>query len=215
MKNILTKVVITTTMPTALLLTAKSAYGASIFFSPAGSQLDDDPINDVLAKTGGEFALTTKVDTTGLPGNLDSLVLSAVRDSLELTNSKPVQTSESLAALGLETVSPDTSDPAAVLLTVTYGGGGTGLAPNTTLDLTNITYSVSELFNDGLTDFRMLEVKSALTTDGTDVTSLFDVPTSNIEVQASVANIPEPSSILGLLVFGALGARSVFKRKKA
>ena len=202
MKTFVMKMAATTGMMTALSLAAAPAYSASVFFTPS-SQLDSDPIEDAIATTGANgFNLSIKVDTSGLSSPLKSLFFDGVRDQTELASPNPVQTPESLALLGPVEIVRDQTDLSRVLFTVNFPGG-TGVAPNTTLELLNISYSVPELVNDGQTDFRLLKVISATTVDGSNVTSKFAAPTTGIDVQASV---PEPASVLGLLAFGALGA---------
>ncbi len=208
MKTFASKMAATTGMMAALSLAATPAYSASVFFTPS-SQLDSDPIEDAIATTGANgFNLTIKVDTSGLSSPLKSLFFDGERDQTELLSPNPVQTPESLALLGPVEIVRTQIDLSKVFFTINFPGG-TGVAPDTTLELLNISYFVPELVNDGKTDFRFLKVISATTVDGSDVTSLFAAPTTGIDVQASV---PEPASVLGLLAFGALGA--TLKRKK-
>jgi len=202
MKTFAIKMAATTGMMTALSLAAAPGYSASVFFTPS-SQLDSDPIEDAIATTGANgFNLSIKVDTSCLSSPLKSLFFDGERDQTELVSPNPVQTPESLALLGLVEIVRDQTDLSRVLFTINFPGG-TGVAPDTTLELLNVSYFVPELVNDGKTDFRFFKVISATTVDGSDVTSKFAVPTSGIDVQASV---PEPASVLGLLAFGALGA---------
>jgi len=190
-------------------LAAAPAYSASIFFTPS-SQLDSDPIEDAIATTGANgFSLSIKVDTSGLSSPLKSLLFEGVRDEAELASPNPVQTPESLALLGPVEIVRDQTDLSKVVFTVNFPGGQ-GIAPDTILELLNVSYSVPQLVNDGKTDFSVSKVISATTVDGSNVTSKFAVPTSGIDVQASV---PEPASVLGLLAFGALGATLKGKKK--
>lgn len=189
------------------------AYSASLVVFPEATQLDSDPIDDVVASIGRNgLILNFKLDTAGLPGNLASIVFTGLRDESELGRPTGlVQTPESIAQLGRLRLVRDPANAAGEVFFRSTLQGGTGVAPNTILDLFTVSNSILALVNDGLPDFRFFAVESAFTTDGTDVTNLFTVNT-NFDVQAAV---PEPASVLGLLAFGAFGATVKRNKKQA
>lgn len=196
----------------ALISLIAPANAASVFFTPNGSQSDSDTPNEVLVLPSSTLDVSFQLDTSGLSSNLQSLTFTGVRDETTLAIDNLTQPSESLAALGQVNISRDQTNPTAVTFTVAFPGTtGTGVAPNTILDLLNVTYNVGSITNDGSirSDLALLDVTSAITTDGTDVTSLFTT-SGNIDVEP----VPEPSSILGLLTLGGLGVILAKKRNK-
>lgn len=62
------------------------SYGASLEFTPSGSQLDEDTIFDINANRGDTITFNIQVDTTGLNRNLVELAYSVAVDRGELRN---------------------------------------------------------------------------------------------------------------------------------
>ncbi|NEO64763.1 MAG: hypothetical protein F6J98_31935, partial [Moorea sp. SIO4G2] len=60
------------------------AYGASVSFTPIGSQLDQDAINDLQVNVGDTIDVFFTLDTSGLTANLQSLDLLFQQDPTEL-----------------------------------------------------------------------------------------------------------------------------------
>ncbi|NEQ17025.1 MAG: hypothetical protein F6K44_26030, partial [Moorea sp. SIO3E2] len=60
------------------------AYGASVSFSPTGSQLDKDAINDLQVNVDDTIDFSFVLDTSGLTANLQSLDILVQQDSTEL-----------------------------------------------------------------------------------------------------------------------------------
>lgn len=190
-----------------LLLTAVTpAYSASVFFTPSGSQLDSDLINDFETELGSQnLQIDVFVDTTGLSANLTSLEFVTNRDFTELV----ITDAPNVAPDVFDTSITRTDNPVTgisnIIVTLTAVAGG--LSPNSVLNFVDGVYDVPNLRNDGLSDFEITGVTSAFDANGTNVTSLFGSSAQTFEVQP----VPEPASTLGLLTFAAFVA---FGRKR-
>ncbi|PSF37092.1 hypothetical protein C7H19_11675 [Aphanothece hegewaldii CCALA 016] len=204
MKNFLTRLSLTA----VLLGMVAPAYSASISFKPTGSQIDSDPINDLVVQVGQQFTFTLGIDTTGLANTLQSFTYVVTRDNTEILLDSAALT-PAADALFDRTVISDIVTPPFTVGTIELGGG-LGLVPNSQLDFGTATYTVQPgLVNDGVFDYKV-ELISAFDDQGNDITSLFEPASQELEVQS-----PEPSSILSLLALGALGAGSIFKKKQS
>ena len=207
MKNIFTKIIPTASLSTALALTVATipADAASFRVLPGGTQLDDDPIDDIATNVGETLSFVSQIDTNGLSASLTSLELEFSYDTTELNLEEVNTLDDQVFDIA---IFPPVIDPEGISTqNVTFTAFSTGQAPNTILDRDNLIFTVVGLQNDGLADIESV-VTSAIDANGTDVTSLFQPP-DRFEVQQKV---PEPASILGILAFGTLGSGSVLLR---
>ncbi|MEL4896328.1 hypothetical protein [Crocosphaera sp. Alani8] len=188
------------------LIYTSGAFGASVSFSPTGSQLDNDLIPDLSTNIGESLNFSFFLDTTGLNANLTSLELLFAQDSTELETLSVSRTDADIAAFpNFGGVPAPGTIPSAI-----FSRSGPGIAPNTLVEIVVATYLVqSELINDGLPD-QSVTVISATDANGTDVTALFEPVSQSLDVQP----VPESSFPLSLLTFGAIGFTFI-KHKKS
>ncbi|GFE68330.1 hypothetical protein [Chroococcus sp. FPU101] len=205
MKNVLTHLSVTA----VLLGMVAPAYSASISFRPTGSQIDSDPINDIVVQVGQQLTFTLSIDTTGLSNTLQSFTYLVTRDNTELLLDSATITPDADAFFDRTLIS-DIVTPPFTVGTVKLDNG-IGLAPNSQLDFVTAIYTVQPgLVNDGVLDYQ-LEIISAFDNLGNDITSAFDPAVQEVEIQPS----PEPASILSLLALGAFGVGSVYQKKQS
>ena len=192
-----------------LLASMGASWAASISFVPAGSQLDDDPIDDIATEVGEMIAFDVLLDTTGL-GSTGSLDISYgftwdsgrfLEDPGEL-EIKPIDDNV------------DFGEADEIICAISFaicGASYSGLPLNQQGTLTTIAFNVfPELINDGASDFD-IEIGSA-TIGGVDFTSEFSPSSQEVEVQ-----VPEPLTILGTATaagFGAFFKRQINKKKQ-
>lgn len=212
-KNLLGKIITATATMTTLsiaITTVSPVYGASLQYIPTGLQLDNDPINDITTRVGDNLGFTLQLDTTGLSAPLTFFKYVTLRDGNELELVGSTRTSEAISLLPnfppqIRTTNPVTGE----VTTITQEGGSSGVPVNTILDLRNILYIVQPgLTNDGTSDLRLAQMISAIDANGNDVTAMFQ-SSQGVDVQGT----PEPSSLVGLLAFCALGVGSLRKQK--
>ena len=152
----------------------------SFAFIPGGTQLDDDPINEVATNVGETLSLISQIDTTGLTAPLTFLEFESNLDTNELELEAVNVIDDKVFDI---TIFDPVVDPDTGLLTqkVTFTAINDGQAPYTVLDRDNIIFRVTGLNNDGVRDLDLV-VTSAIDADGNDVTSLFQPP-FELEVQ--------------------------------
>jgi hypothetical protein len=182
---------------------APAALAASIFFTPAGIQLDSDPILDIYMKPGQKISFNVYVDGSGLftgasTTNLNLITYYVSVDTSELTfvsTSHPSDTTfggfDTHASSGLGTASGVVQDRGGV--GISTSAPGITLAP---VLLDTFTYqATSALVNDGNFDFK-ISLGSATT--NAIVSRLFSPSTQEVEVQPN----PEPGTVM-LMGLGA------------
>ncbi|NEP48805.1 MAG: hypothetical protein F6K65_08195 [Moorea sp. SIO3C2] len=185
------------------------AYGASVSFTPIGSQLDKDAINDLEVNVGDTIDVFFTLDTSGLTANLQSLDLLFQQDPTELVTLDVFRTDADRAAFSDFTGSPVENPPLGIPTVLFQRSDSIGVSPNSTLEIVGATYEVLPGFkNDGLPDLAVT-VSSAIDANGIDVTSLFQPASQGIDVQP--APVPETTSLLGFLGLAALGTSSLLK----
>lgn len=185
------------------------AYGASVSFTPIGSQLDKDAINDLEVNVGDTIDFSFVLDTSGLTANLQSLDLIVGLDTSEFLILQEFRTDADLAAFSEATFSPVENPPFGIATALFKRSDAIGVSPNSTLEIVGTTYQVlPEFKNDGLPDLAVT-VTSAIDANGIDVTSLFQPASQSLDVQP--APVPETTSLLGFLGLAALGTSSLLK----
>lgn len=195
-------------LSTALhLICTSGASGASVFFVPTGSQLDNDLISDLSTNIGESLDFSFFLDTSGLDANLTSLELLFAQDNIELETLSVARTEEDITAFPTFSGVP----AAGTIPSAIFSRSGPGIAPNSLVEIVVTTYLVKpELINDGLPD-QSVTVISATDANGTDVTALFNPISQSVDVQA----VPEPSFPLSLLTFGAVGFTLIKHQKSS
>ncbi|AOX01795.1 hypothetical protein BJP34_22265 [Moorena producens PAL-8-15-08-1] len=185
------------------------AYGASVSFTPIGSQLDQDAINDLQVNVGDTIDVFFTLDTSGLTANLQSLDLLFQQDPTELLTLDVFRTDADRAAFSDFSGSPVENPPFGIPTVLFQRSDSVGVSPNSTLEIVGATYEVLPGFkNDGLPDLAVT-VSSAIDANGIDVTSLFQPVSQSLDVQP--APVPETTSLLGFLGLAALGTSSLLK----
>ena len=164
---------------------------ASITFSSAGTQLDNDEIVDLPVNIGDGLEFITILDTSGFDANLQSIKIRLQGDSTEFN---PSETFTDFFETTFPNVSviEDNSDGdfASVVLELR---GEPGAIPNTANILVESEATVlSGLVNDGETDIGVTVVE-AIDANGNDVTDLFEPASQAIDLQPS----PQIQAILG------------------
>lgn len=204
---------------TVLLVAGLPAYGASIYISSPEVQSDDDPIEDIVGRVGDTISWTGYIDTTGLEAPLQVFDMYAERDPKEIAALRfEGADSETLRQYWpnfsvTESLNPDTG----LIEIIGLRNGLPGLPPNYVgVIVEKIIIDLGpELINDGVFDFR-IGVSSAIDVNGKDVTDQFTFvdftdQSKFVSQEFEVQPVPEPSSILGLVLTGGLGA---FLRKQ-
>lgn len=185
------------------------AYGASVSFTPIGSQLDKDAINDLQVNVGDTIDVSFTLDTRGLTANLQSLDILFQQDSTELVTLDVFRTDADRAAFSEFSGSLIENPPFGIPTVLFQRSDSIGVSPNSTLEIVGATYEVLPGFkNDGLPDLAVT-VTSAIDANGIDVTSLFKPASQGLDVQP--APVPETTSLLGFLGLAALGTSSLLK----
>ena len=185
------------------------SQAANFFFeskppTPAGAQLDDDPILDILTEPGEILTFDVKFDTTGIVFDPDTVELTFdytfQYDAAELT---PL------------------FDFAALSKTVDVGSGLVN-------ELSFLVNQPGISPHDGISDFgitliNVVERNAFGDAINTIAAADFDAPDKNIlnlagtdfnQVVEVQVDVPEPASLLGLLTIGGLGMSSLLKQKK-
>jgi hypothetical protein len=183
-----------------LLLNALPLSAASLTFMPPGSQLDSDPINDIVTKPGDSISFDVVLDNVGLAGNLTDLHYNGTIDNNELKLDQ---------VLNLRI--PGEFDHVNFLERgdIVHFDGSVPSTFSGTLDRLIFTV-LPGLDNNGVSDFSPTVVSAFANINGvrTNVTAQFTEP-QIVEVQP-VQGAPEPSSFL-LLGLG-LGLLAAYKR---
>ncbi|NEO46469.1 MAG: hypothetical protein F6K55_21015 [Moorea sp. SIO4A3] len=178
------------------------AYGASVSFTPIGSQLDQDAINDLEVNVGDTIDFSFILDTSGLTANLQSLDLLFQQDPTELITLDVFRTDADRAAFSDFSGSPVENPPFGIPTVLFQRSDSVGVSPNSTLEIVGATYEVLPGFkNDGLPDLAVT-VTSAIDANGIEVSSLFKPANQSLDVQP--APVPETTSLLGFLGLAAV-----------
>ena len=182
------------------------AHSASVFFTPAGTQLDQDLPPDLALNTGEIIDFTFFLDTTGLPADLLSIDLLVGQDTGELDGISIGRTPEDIATFPNFSILPATGDiPSGIF----RRSNPAGVPIGTLIPLVEGTFFTPILINDGQADF-LVEVVSAFDVNGNDITGFFTPVSQSIDVQST----PETSPGLSLLALGLLGTGINFIRQK-
>lgn len=188
---------------------ANSANGASLSFTPTGSQLDSDSILDIGVNVGDDVDLSFFLDTTGLTANLQAIDIRVDQDLAE-SSLTALRTDADITSFPNLTFSGSPQSNG-LFSAVFERNGIPGLAPDSTIELVTGSLAILPgLQNDGLVDFAVTVV-SAIDANGTDVTSLFQPSTQSLELQQS---IPESTSILSLLGLGVISFVPLWNKNK-
>jgi hypothetical protein len=182
-----------------VLATAVCTSAASISFTPAGAQLDADPIFDI-SKPALSLTFEIKASTAGLPANLKELSYEVYWDITELSLDH--------VSLDPNRKFPATEKSAGIpgYFTITHKMGNIAPAPGAFV-VSEIRFDVSRrLDNNGFPDFR-IALLNAVTVPGGNVTAMFAPAAQEVEVQPS----PEPATCL--LIGGASFALVMLRRK--
>jgi hypothetical protein len=195
----------------AALVFGNVAKAANLSFTPSGGQLDGDPILDITVAPGDILTFDVLLDTAGVDVGANVLkdIQYIVRwDSTELSLALPsVDVPDSFRNEGIISASNR-----AVLQHI---GARQPLNANFVLD--RLTFNVlnpGAAPHDGRFDFK-IETVRAIGQRGGNLSGLFTFGSDNNPLFQQVeVQVPEPSSILGLLAFGTLGAGSLWKRQQ-
>ncbi|MDJ0571452.1 MAG: hypothetical protein QNJ53_20725, partial [Pleurocapsa sp. MO_192.B19] len=154
---------------------------ASVSFSPTGSQLDNDSIQDLQLNVGDRLSVTFELDTSGLNANLQSLDLQVDQDLVEV-DLTAVRTDFD------ETAFPDFSFGGSpqgdnIFSAVFERSGSPGVVPDTMeVIVEGEVTALDGLENDGQPDLGVTVV-NAIDANGKDVTNLFQPLNQAIDVQ--------------------------------
>ena len=154
---------------------------ASVSFSPIGSQLDNDPIQDLQVNVGEVFSVTFELDTSGLNANLQSIDIRVDQDLAEL-DLTAVRTNFDRTAF------PDfnfSGSPQGdnIFSAVFERNGPPGAVPDTIeVIVEGELTALDGLENDGQPDLG-ITVVNAINANGKNVTNLFEPLTQAIDVQ--------------------------------
>lgn len=155
---------------------------ASIAFSPAGTQLDNDKIADVRVKVGDRIGISFTLDTSKLDAELQFLKLQLQQDSTEV-NLLDTPTDFFETTFPNVAVVEDNSVDNSVSIVVELKGEP-GAIPNTANVLVESEATVEDgLVNDGATDIGVT-VLEAIDANGTDITELFEPSQQTIDLQS-------------------------------
>jgi hypothetical protein len=188
-----------------LLLSAFPAFGAAITFAPAGTQLDGDPILDIVP--GGQITFDVSINTAGLGGNLTAITYSILYDQTELSPTRNALDVGGVFTLDAASLPTDPANPGMGL--IRHGGGN--LAPGFNAVVDRLTFDTLVLVNNGSSDFLPRATSAFANIGGVsrDVTAQF-TPIQFVEVQP----VPEPSS-LALFATGGLALLwQVWRRRR-
>ena len=153
---------------------------ASITLSPAGMQLDNDPIADIQLNSGDRFDASFELDTSGLEANLQTLIVQGNQDFAEVDLTAMRTVFDSTTFPDLNVTETSTNDDFTSIL---FEATGPGAIPNTINVLIEgeIT-ALEDLKNDGQPDFGITVIQ-AIDANGKDVTALFEPASQAFEVQ--------------------------------
>jgi hypothetical protein len=177
----------------AVLSQAQSASALSLNFSPTGSNIDGDPINDIVTNVSDQIKFTLSLET----GGVDPL------QSLSQINYRYLWDNSELRFISFTSL-------------LGTGSGGAGLpspdniihtfAPNTVMGSNSSNYQIAEvlfevrrgLTGNGVRDFRTQFV-SAFGQNNAPLTSLIASQVQSVEVQDKV---PTPALLPGIAAMG-------------
>ncbi|MGD1913134.1 MAG: calcium-binding protein [Rivularia sp. (in: cyanobacteria)] len=194
---------------------------ASLSFLPAGSQIDQDSIEDKQLNVDDKITVSFELDTTGLNANLQSIDIQLDVDTTEVDG-------QSVRTEADETAFPDfvgnvISQEDGIVSIVFERDGRPGAMPDTIKVIveTELT-ALTGLKNDGKSDLG-ITVLEAIDVDGKDVTHLFEPSSQSVDFQpfpivsvsvdktlplseanedsgTFIINLNEPAPVGGLLV---------------
>lgn len=184
----------------ALLAQAQSASALSLNFSPTGSNVDGDPINDILTTVGAQIKFTFSLETGGV-SPLSSISQIGYRYAWDNSELQFISFTSLLGSAtgGLGLPSPDN-------ITQTF-------APNVIQGSNPTSYNIAEvlfrvrpgLVGNGNFDFRS-QFDSVRDQNGNVLTSLIATQVQSVEVQP----VPTPALLPG---FAAVGLGLLRKRQ--
>jgi len=160
---------------------------AAIFFTPAGSQVDSDPILDIQTRNGFFINFSVFVDTGGLKNGINPLVLSDISYTVAVDTNELKFISMTADPDGHFTKHPKQDVGTALALLQDLGRADIGVSGEI-LKLATFTYQAQNLDNDGVFDFKV-GLGFALA-GGFNVTNQFTVIKQEVEVQPN----PEPGT---------------------
>jgi hypothetical protein len=190
---------------TGVLIHPIHANAASISFTPTGSQIDSDPIYDLIVSPGQVISFdinadTNNINTTSLTSVLIEFSITLDTNELELVGTP---SGGQLTATGFRSI-PGVFQP---------------IPQNSINKLTSFQVRAKQkLPNDGSPDVTIAILGAFIggvppTPGAEDVTSSFVVGGANDAGRILSVQTHEPTSILSLLAIGTLGAASTLKRK--
>lgn len=182
----------------------QQASAASLSFVPAGSQLDGDPIKDILVTPGQQLSFNVNFDPMGTFIRL--LTYNVDFDTSELSfnsvNAPGATINDSLLNTGFLSIHRQTTPNNINAFTDTF-----------TFTVTNPGISP----HDGIRDFAIQNLFTIAVINGEPV-DFRDQFTGDIGqfpyIQQVEVQTPEPTATLSLLALGTLGAASTLKRKQ-
>jgi hypothetical protein len=185
----------------AVLILGFKMNGATISFTPAGTQLDADAILDIGTFPTADISFAISIDTTGIAGSLVSLTMLVMHDPSELSFTGLQQSANHFT----DNTFGQPNGPDGGLIQLEFSGGlvppGTGV-----IHLADVSFTVlNGLDNNGVRDFWVTVSSANACVDQIcdvpeDVTSSFDPNYQEVEVQP----IPEPATLLTSLAGGLL-----------
>ena len=154
---------------------------ASVSFSPIGSQLDNDPIQDLQVNVGERFSVTFELDTSGLNANLQSIDIQVDQDLVEV-DLTAVRTDFDRTAF--PNFSFSGSPQGDNLFSAVFERSG---PPGAVPDMIEVIVegeltALNDLKNDGQPDLGITVVK-AIDAEGEEVTKLFKPLNQAIDIQ--------------------------------
>ena len=185
----------------ASIILGHTAQAANLSFTPTGSQLDNDPILDISIEPGQIIDFKIDINTVGLTNNVDSFNYRVDFDPGELAfQSIQGLVSGNLSADGFLSVSGSNlnipKDSAKNITTIRFVTVNPGKAPH-----------------DGVFDFKIRSASGSYTNGGS-IPNIFTYgPKEDPFLQEVEVQTPEPTSTLGLLSLGILGAGATIKRQ--
>ena len=155
---------------------------ASITLSPAGMQLDTDPIADMQLNSGDRFNTSFTLDTSGLDANLQSFTVATNQDVAEVDITSVRTDFDETTFPNINLVETSTNDN---FSTAAFErSGSVGAEPDTiNVIIEGEAIAVDGLTNDGQPDLGGISVTQATDVNGRDVTNLFEPDERGIDLQ--------------------------------